>query len=53
MAAMEPPAKEAKTEEAAESNHVVEMKASVPAGVIRLTTYICRLCLQRVKTERH
>ena len=43
MAAMEPPAKEAKTEEAAESNHAVEMKASVPAGV---TTYTCRLCRQ-------
>ena len=43
MAAMEPPAKEAKTEEAAESNHAVGMKASVPAGV---TTYTCRLCLQ-------
>ena len=36
----------AKTEEAAESNHAVEMKASVPAGVTRLTTYTCRLCLQ-------
>ena len=46
MAAMEPPAKEAKTEEATESNHAVEMKASVPAGVTRLTTYTCRLCLQ-------
>ena len=39
MAAMEPPAEEAKTEEAAESNHAVEMKASVPVGVTRLTTY--------------
>ena len=45
MAAMEqePQAKEAKIEEAAESNNAVEMKPSVPAGV---TTYTCRLCLQ-------
>ena len=57
MAAMEPPAKEAKTEEAAESNNAeeakteetaesnnaAEMNSSVPAGV---TTYTCRLCRQ-------